>query len=402
MAIEYPDILGDLVEARQRWEVDGVQYQARFDPETVAAGQVSHLSIFLQSAVDSPIEFSLSLEVPKVPKQSQGFSVAESQISLPLQPGEVGELTIPTKVGEIPAGIYPFRLNLRGKSLRRGQRVRSPRSAGRVPPTLPIKDWTGLNLASTIGVGYTAKTENRPVLKLKVQGQPEIAEEDLAPVYQERWKVEDIDLLVRATRDMGDRRLHIIKPLNRSLLFTAMINETSQRFSDLGIRLALGEAIFVAKALTGTIEIFLSSESLQDGLYVPILQSLLASDTPIHSPAWLLMKPGYGRVLNLAIALSFGMLEDYRKKRTWPIAEQYAVRQFIMTQMTNQQPLPIDLVYVPLILGGLLLARKIVVEGEDIAASLAALRKARDIRLTELAQGDDEIVQILDELLAAS
>jgi len=38
MATEYPDILGDLVEARERFEVNGVHYMVALEPAQIAPG----------------------------------------------------------------------------------------------------------------------------------------------------------------------------------------------------------------------------------------------------------------------------------------------------------------------------------------------------------------------------
>lgn len=400
MTTRYPDILGEFVDASQRFETDGIQYKAYFDPNPVMGGEVTRLHFVMQSAVDSPVEFSLTLGLPKTSKKLQGFKVAEPQIQLTLEPGEVSELSIPIQPMDVPVGDYSFRLKPQGKAGRRAQRLRPPKSKGRMPKT-PIKDLVGLELVSSIGVGYSSKTEKRPTVKLSVREGTEPAESGLSPGLARLWKAEDLDLQVRAAKEFNHRRLHIVSPLTQPVLFTAMFNESQQRFADSGIQLTLGEGIFLSKILTGTIELFLSDEALQDGLFVPIFQRLLTSDVHFDNVTWLLMKFGYEHIVNLAIALSFGLLEDHRKERMWPLEEQRAARKFIVGQLRNGDILPIDLLYVPLVLGGILVASQVVIEGEDLQDSLAAMKKSRDVRLSELSQGDEQAVRILDELLGS-
>jgi len=398
MAVEYPDILGDVVEARQRWEVDGVQYMARLEPETIAPGQATTLSIALQSVLDVPITLRVAIDVPKGP---HGLAIAQTQTNLTLEGGEVGRLNIPVQApAQIRAGSYPIRLDLRGTATGRGQRTRSQQSRGHLPAT-PIKDTVGLELASTIGIGYSAKSNSRIPLKLTIRGQPEPTEVDLAPTFAEIWKFNDLELQVRATKEFNDRRIHIVKPLTRPVVFTAMLNESRQRFADSGVQLMMGEAVFIAKILTRTVEMFTADGELQEALYVPIFQRLLASNVPFDSPIWLLMKVGFEHVVNLAAALSFGLLHDYKKGPIWPLEEQRVARRFIVTQLTNRDALSIDLVYVPLILGGLLASDQVVMPGENMQESLDALSKAKASRLTELSQEDDQVILLLDELLAA-
>ena len=49
MSSEYPDVLGDLVEARQRFEVNGVHYVPALQPGTISPGETTALQVWLQS-----------------------------------------------------------------------------------------------------------------------------------------------------------------------------------------------------------------------------------------------------------------------------------------------------------------------------------------------------------------
>jgi hypothetical protein len=399
VAIEYPDILGDLVDAKQRWEVDGVQYVVDLHPLSIAPGQVSMLSVFLQSALDASIDFQVSVDLPKRPV---GLSVAETLTKVTLRAGEAGELRIPIlATPEMPAGSYAVRLDLRGKPAGRAARIRPQKAKGRMP-ALPIRDFVGLEIAPIVSLGHIAKMNARPNVKLTIAGAPEPpAEVELRPDFVEIWQSTGLDLQAKATREFSDRRVHIVKPLTRSVIFAAMLNESRQRFMESGVQLQMGEAICISKILTRTVELFLSDERLEDALYVPIFKRLLTADVPFDSSIWLLMKFGYEHILNLAIALSFGLLEDYRRAQIWPIEEQRAARKFITGQLAAKQTLPLDLVYAPLVLAGVLVSNLISIEGEDVPASVQAIIQAKSIRMAELAGEDDQIVDLLDELLLA-
>jgi len=399
MAIEYPDILGDLVDAKQRWEVDGVQYVVDLQPGSIAPGQSATLSVFLQSVLETSIDFQISLDLPKRPV---GLSVAETQTKVTLGAGEVGELHIPIlATPEMPTGSYTIRLDLRGKPASRAARVRPQNAKGRMPATA-IRDFVGLEVTPIANLGHTAKMNARPNTKLIVAGSPAPqAEIELRPYFVESWQNQELELQTKAAREFSDRRVYIVKPLTRPMIFAAMLNESRRRFLDSGVELQMGEALFISKILTRTVELFLSDETLEDALYVPIFKRLLAAGVPFDSGIWLLMKFGYDHILNLAIALSFGLLEDYRRGQIWPIAEQRAARRFITGQIAGKQPLPLDLVYAPLVLGGVLVNDMITIEGEMPKDSLQALIQAKGDRIAELAGEDDQIVTLLDELLLA-
>ncbi len=399
MAIEYPDILGDLVDAKQRWEVDGVQYVIDLQPNSVAPGQTATLSIYLQSALDTSIDFQVSVDLPKRPV---GLSVAEAQTRVTLQAGEVGELHIPVlATPEMPTGSYAIRVDLRGKPSSRAARIRPQNSRSRLP-AVPIRDFVGLEIAPVLSLGYTAKMNARPKVKLNVVGSPEpLTTVELRPYFVEVWHNTEVDLQTKATREFTDRRVHIVKPLTRSAIFAAMLNESRQRFLECGVELQMGEAICISKIMTHTVELFLANETLEDALYVPIFKRLLAAAVPFDSGIWLLMKFGYEHILNLSIAVSFGLLENHRRSQIWPIVEQRAARKFITGQLAAKQILPLDLVYAPLVLAGVLISSQVTIEGEDVNSSLQALIQAKSSRLSELAGEDDQIISLLDELLLA-
>jgi len=48
MSSEYPDILGDLVEAQQRFEVNGVHYLLALEPMAIAPGETTELKVDLE------------------------------------------------------------------------------------------------------------------------------------------------------------------------------------------------------------------------------------------------------------------------------------------------------------------------------------------------------------------
>ena len=47
MAIEYPDILGEVTPARERYEAGAVQYVGSLSREAVASGEAIELVLFL-------------------------------------------------------------------------------------------------------------------------------------------------------------------------------------------------------------------------------------------------------------------------------------------------------------------------------------------------------------------
>ena len=64
MEIEYPDVLGEITPARQRYEAGTVQYVGSLSHEAVASGEATELVFFLQSVVDVPMDVGEEGPVP--------------------------------------------------------------------------------------------------------------------------------------------------------------------------------------------------------------------------------------------------------------------------------------------------------------------------------------------------
>ena len=65
MAIDYPDIISEYTDASERYETNGVQIFPYLDPAEIPVGGMSNLAIFLQSALDVPVELTLKPELPQ-------------------------------------------------------------------------------------------------------------------------------------------------------------------------------------------------------------------------------------------------------------------------------------------------------------------------------------------------
>ena len=60
MAITFPEILGDLTDARERYETDGVQFVARWETSVVPAGQPVTAVVYVQNTLDQPVQLTMT------------------------------------------------------------------------------------------------------------------------------------------------------------------------------------------------------------------------------------------------------------------------------------------------------------------------------------------------------
>jgi hypothetical protein len=403
--IEYPDILGEVTPARQRYEAGAVQYVGSFSRQEVASGEATELVLFLQSVVDVPMDVTLKLSVPVriggLRSRPSQLKIGEVETTVPLGPANVGELRIPIQTSaETPSTTYEIKLEIMGTPKASATRIRSQRSQGRLGETV-LRDTVGLSLASTIGVGFTAKSRNKLSFKFNVTGEEGSAQEvDLAPTFTSLWTLEDWDLQHRAGREVNERRVHIVLPLAPEAIYVPLLDEGRRRFADAGIVLHVGEAISLAKILIHTVSYFMRNADLQDGLLVPIYMQAYLHDFPTDNATWLVSEVGYSRIVRLTIGLSFALVESALKRQPWLLEEQRALADLVVGNLESGHPLPVEFLYLPLLMGSVLVMRLVVMEGEDPQQSLQMLAQAKKERAKDFTGEAAVTGELFDSLLA--
>jgi len=274
MEIEYPDVLSEYVPARDRLENNGLQFVCQLEPRTVAPGELTALTIYLQNALDVPLQVAIRVHVPS-PKETQrrgrsgplprpvNFTILESEMSLAVEPAEMGLLRIPLQIDPATEqGEYGVRIN--------------------------------------------------------------------------------------------DRRIHILEQLKVEPMYVALLEESETIFRGMDLPLGVGERIFLAKILTHTAQYFLQDANRQDALLIPIWLDALRHDLSTDDYLGVVTQVGYDRLLRLAIALSFALVHEALGREPWTIEEQRAVADLVLNCVSQGEPLPVEFLYLPLLLGGLL------------------------------------------------
>jgi hypothetical protein len=145
----------------------------------------------------------------------------------------------------------------------------------------------------------------------------------------------------------------------------------------MGVQLDIGEAIFVAKMLTYTVLYLLENSEWQDCLLVPIYAYARASGQQTDDAVWLVTSLGYTHTLELAVALAFILVEEKINRSLWDVTVQRALREFIVKCIEESTPLPSEFLYLPLILGGMAIAREVRFGEENVQESLRLLNRAK-------------------------
>ncbi len=396
MSSEYPDVLGDLVDARQRFEVNGVHYVMALEPPTIAPGEATSLRVWLQSCWDMPVQVAITLYLPAQPPAA--FSIIQKRTDVPLEPAEVGELTIPIATSaDLPPGDYALSATLGVQFETRGLYIRSQKNEGQLGDTL-LSFHTGMALAATMGVGFVAYTQPEQDLSLHVEGPPQPGPApDLTPTFLSHWTVADLPIQGKARKYVNEQRLYLMPQLTREALYLSFLQESQERFREAGLPLHIGEAIMLAKILTYSAEYFLRHPSRQDAVLIPAYTLAYRYNLPVNDPVFLITRADYSRLVRLAIAVSFGLLRQRLGQDVWTMVEQVAVADLVTGRVAQGGTLAAEFLYLPLLLGGLLINNQVQMPGENPAQSLKLLAQARQKRAADLAE-NPELTALLDRL----
>jgi len=404
MAIEYPDIMGDYTDARQRFDAGGLHYICFLEPASIAPGGLTQLLFLVQSAMDVPLEAVLQVALPARAGRlgrSVKFEMAQPEFGVNIAAGEVGLLRVPlTCAADTPNGKYDLKVTFKITSSDPGGRVRPSHSQGRLGESL-VRDPVGLGIAPIIGVGYVAEPETRRILHLQVAGEPETLEVDLSPGFEPLWTTEELPLQQKAQHEVSNRRIHILPKLSADVLFAALWQESQPLFEGAGIPLRIGESLFLARILAYTATTFLNKGDWYDALLVPMWMEAMRNDLSTSDPLLVVIQAGYEHLLRLSTAMSFGLIDRAMGREVWSSEEQRAVIDLLSnTVCRGQGTLPPEFLYLPLILGGLAVAREMTISKEDLGQSLQLLAQAHRDRAV-IFNGEVALVNDLFEQLIA-
>jgi hypothetical protein len=399
MAIQYPDVMNDLTAAQQRFEAGCVQYLAEFQGGPVPAGGVAQLVVTVQNAVSAPASLAIRCVLPQ-PKgwlRRRGealFVLQESVLRLELSEGEVGQVFVPVGVSsETPTGSHVFTVQVEAVTREGAQRARPELSESQAMG-LEIGPPQGLGIVQFLSWGYEAQRRAEQSVSLSVVAGGAPTEQDLSPRYVSAWTPELWSVVARARTELNDRRLHIMGELVPARLFVDLLKESQAVYKEVGLRLDLGEAIFLAKMLTYTTTYFLRELSWQECLLAPMLAYALAEGLSTVDVRPIVTGVGYPHVVELAVAQAFVLIRRTLGRAPWQIAEQRALRDLILQCQSTGSELPVEFLYLPLILGGMVVAHEMTMEGEDVLQSLDRLAAAKNKRAEAFA--DPELAQIND------
>ncbi|MAS32679.1 MAG: hypothetical protein CL610_01655 [Anaerolineaceae bacterium] len=388
----YPDILGYITNGRRK-QIDVVDAAMTIRPRIARAGQTFEIILLLQNTTDVRVEV---VAEPKVPARDRDgktdqFILKTARMTAVLSPAEVGCVslpmqTLPTATSENDYHVF---INLSVKTLAKPRVVRQTDSFVNLsyyfyldyPTIMEIAELKALDFSVSktglIGTSIEASFDLAPPGKAPVEV-PEIK-----PAWKRLWSMSGHTDARPQLEQYGKLLEHRVLPLlTRENLYEPLYKSTIRRFGSRNYRLNPNEAHYITKLL---VDILQMGREMPDSLYYPeqalygvgeLLDHGWTSDgRPVHLPAWcrsfLTRIASDNRVMDqpvksLATILYDDLLQDGiihgfslvhmvigRELGNKIDTERYA-SQFVEELNDTDTPLEFDDIYLPLILGGII------------------------------------------------
>ncbi len=383
--IYYPDVLG-MLSAGARLNTEAVQAAMGIYPKQMAVGQSFEILLILQNIYDQKVEGTVTVQLPKKDAAGNRLLIFTAQETIPvtLGPGEVGLLHIPItpQVGTPPGENYPLSVLLEFHRPR--GRVMRDLSGGRVPGLVPLSPMRLNILRNEVGFGANSRTANTRVLNTLngafsvIPGVVLNKTENRTPRLESLWDASRLAEDERLYATVEQRTLQIANTVSRTQMYEPVIDETERRFQLIRFPLLPGEAILIAKCVTYVLEDGLQVEpgfSLTAGRWFQRLAAFIDDPDTLNNPTRL-TRALYLAALHDAVRVAYFMLSRAVKDPVGAPDEHAAQASRIADALDGRLPMSLSLLYMPLVLGGLMLHDAIRTPVEKPWQTLEAAREA--------------------------
>ncbi|MDZ4770837.1 MAG: hypothetical protein SGJ24_17055 [Chloroflexota bacterium] len=403
----YPDVLSAIA-GGLRLDLTEIQAAVGVFPRSVYFNQPVEVIVILQNMIDSPVEVRVDLQAPAKDQDGAPVRIAapKGAVTQVLSGGEVGVLRLPI-LPQTPTranSALPIEVSVHARS--RGGRTVRPPTGGAPPSVLSVSPF---KMQALREVEFADPTED-------MHGDNIVVRFDLAsrqmPAPTTAMKTTYEPLWTR--EHMQEERQHIGEHLDaarmvattfvRREVFSPLLRSTDELFALNGLPLHPGESRAIAKLLTHTLSD--RSESDPAFRYEDLRWFQALAQTLAHDPTVARWEPGeivgrylYESLVYDAALLGFALIRPRVRINLGDRAERITYANKLIRWLAGQLPADLTYLYLPLVMGGVVVNPFVTGQGDDPWALLADLREAYRGRIRLADARAHEIFELFDKLL---
>jgi hypothetical protein len=427
---QLPDVLGALTGgARAHFGV--LQAALALRPPTVNAGRVLEAVLLVQNTCDQMVDLSVTLLPPEQDaKKQRGKFVARSpKLVVAVKPGEVGCVLLPvaTLLDTAP-GEYKLAVEIAVKSPERSRRVREAEGGGSFKPAM-LSEAARPRFAELKPLSFSA---NKPVLRSTLEatfsiipGRPVLPPE-LQASWLELWSFVDASDALVLARYAEAILIRGFPRLKRDVVYEPLLETTKARFAAAGFELRPSEAAVIAKLMTLLLEYAAPRENahgyIAAGKYAiePLVHSARKNpEAALTLPHWmrvyirlvaqderalnalerLVTKQLYLPLLRDAIEHAFALVSQTTGQIMGEQEEITLYSDRVIDCLEAEEGLDFQRVYLPLIMGGVLVNDKMLMVGEQQDYHVQELVTILLDRQHQIAAEDADVLDLAQETI---
>lgn len=407
----YPDVLGAIA-GTLRVAIGGVlQAAVGIFPRSAYLNQPVEMIFLLQSMIDQSMDVKVTLTLPT--KAADGtpvmLSAPRKQMSVTLSGGEVGVMRLPivALLPSQPADDVQIEATIHYRS-RAGQQVRPP-TRGAPPSALAVSPFKLQVLRDVEWVEHPHDLAPEIVVvsfDINPKRMP-LQQQTLKPTYEALWTKEQMREERRNISEQMDEARLLSTNFLREAIYDSLYRMVDDTYAVRGLPLHPGEATAITKMLTYTLDDYARldpSFKIEEQRWFQVLCQTLAHDPQVSdwSPSEIVTHYLFEAVIYDAILLAFTVIRARVRANLGDRAERVSYADKVMRWLAGQAPPDLVFIYLPLVLGGVVVNDQVTWQGDDPWRMISRLREAYRGRV-RLVEGDAmEIFDMLDKLLVKS
>lgn len=405
----YPDVLGAIAGGLRVTYDNVLQAAIGVFPRGAYINQPIEVILILQSMIDQNMEVRVALNLPRRAPDGGSIKLAAPQkdVSRTMTPGEVGVLRLPLvalpptqPANEVPIRVAVRHRNRNAKPVRTGVRGAPPSALAASPFKLQaLRDVDWIDGASSVSPEVVTLT-----FDINAKELPRL-QQKLKPSYEVLWTQEKMRDERRNIQSKIDEAREIAATFTRAAVYGSLLHAVDEHYAVGGLPLHPGETAAIAKMLMYTLDDRSQMDAkyrLEDQRWFQALCQVLAHDEQVAdwSPGEIVAGHLTEPLFYEAIHLGFNLVRTRVKVDLGDEAERDNYASRMMRWLSGQAEPDLVYIYLPLVLGGVIVNHQVTGPGDDPWDVIDGVREAYRGRV-RLVEGDAmEIFEILDKLLS--